>query len=376
MDFSLTDDHLALRDAVRRYCSAEFPASASRGPHDPATAARQQQGLAELGLMGLPFDAEFGGSGLGAVEAMLVAEELGRAAAPGPWLSNAVIAGPLLADAGTPAQCSAWLPAVAGGRLSLALVTPTVRPIDRHDAWAVTARREGSHWRLDGRPRLVPDAESASLLLVPAATDNGATLFALDADTPGLARQGFALLDGRRAAHLTLDAVHIGADRVVGPLGGAAALVDAALDRGEAALVADAAGALDALLAMTLGHLKTRHQFGQPLAAFQVLQHRVADMLVTLEQLRSMACVAAMAVDSGDVAQRRRLVSAARAFAAPRVRRCAAEAIQLHGAMGMTDECQVGHLAKRLITDALLYGDASFHLRRSAPPRLHPGDLP
>ena len=139
-------------------------------------------------------------------------------------------------------------------------------------------------------------------------------------------------------------------------------------------MCADAAGALDALLAMTIEHLTQRRQFGKPLAAFQVLQHRVADMAMTLEQVRSMACVAAMAVDSGDVARRRRLVSAAKAFVAPRVRRCAADAIQLHGAMGMTDECRVGQIARRLITDALLFGDASFHLRRFASTSSPSGD--
>lgn len=364
MDFSLTDDHLVLRDAVRRYCDDACPPTA-RGR---APAAGLPRGLADLGLMGLAIDPGLGGSGLGAVESMIVAQELGRAGIHAGWLSNAVTAGPLLAQAGTPAQCSAWLPAVAAGTLSLALSAPAPSPR------VPAARRDGAHWVIDGQAAQVLDAPAAGLLLVTAATPAGPTLFALDAETPGLGRRPVALLDGRPAALLVFDAVRVGADRVLGTVGDAAPWVDAALDRGAAALCADAAGALDALLAMTIEHLSTRRQFGKPLAAFQVLQHRVADMAMTLEQVRSMACVAAMAVDGEDGARRRRMVSAAKAFVAPRVRRCAADAIQLHGAMGMTDECRVGRIARRLITDALLFGDAPFHLRRFASTSHTPGD--
>ena len=155
-------------------------------------------------------------------------------------------------------------------------------------------------------------------------------------------------------------------DAVVGPAGAALPLLEKAIDRATAALCAEAAGAIDALITMTAEHLKTRHQFGAPLAKFQVLQHRVADMLIALEQVRSMACAAAMALDAPDAAQRRRLVSAAKAIAGQAGRQVGQAAIQLHGAMGMTDECRVGHYAKRLLVINQLFGDASHHLRRLA----------
>lgn len=369
MDFSLNDDHLALRDAVRRFCDAEYPVHERGNAQTHEQAARRHAGFAELGLLGLGFDPELGGSGLGAVETMLVAQELGRAFVPGAWLSNAVLAGPLLAGLGTPAQCEAWLPAIAAGTLQVALACHEADArYDLADVQA-TARRDDAHWRLDGRKALVLGGDAAALLLVVARTHgerrdrDGLTLFAVDAAMPGVGLQPVALLDNRRAAHVALDAVRVAADRVVGPVGGVLPALERALDRAEAALCAESAGALDALLAMTAEHLRTRRQFGVPLAKFQALQHRVADLQIALEQLRSMACVAALALEAQD-AERRRLVSAAKTLASQLGRRCAFEAIQLHGAMGMTDECRVGHGAKRLIANAQLFGDAATHLQR------------
>jgi len=375
MDFSFNDDHVALRDAVQRFCDAEYPAQHRGNPEPAPEAARRWSALAELGLLGLPFDPELGGSGQGAVELMLVAQALGRVLGGGAWLSSVVLAGQLLAEAGTPAQCSTWLPALAKGELQIALACNEAPA--RHDAFdvATRARAEGAddgHWLLDGDKALVRHGDSAGLLLVVARTRgerrdrDGLTVFALDAGTPGLQVQGFGTLDGQRAARLLLQGVRVPADRIVGPLHAAAPLLDAALDRANAALVADAAGALEALLALCVEHLRTRKQFGAPLAKFQVLQHRLADLVITLEQVKSMACAAAMAVAAGDPAQRARLVSAAKAFVAPLARQAGLVAIQLHGAMGMTDECRVGHYAKRLMATGQWFGDAAQHLQRFA----------
>jgi alkylation response protein AidB-like acyl-CoA dehydrogenase len=372
MDFALTDDHLALRDAVRRFCDGEVPAPQRGNVEGAATSAQRHAGLAALGLLGLPFDEELGGSGQGPVEAMLAAQELGRALAGSPWLASSVIAGPLLAEAGTPAQCMQWLPAVARGEAQLALACHETTA--RHELCNVVTRAQpvGPGWRLQGRKSMVLGGDSATLLLVVARsvgapTDrDGLSLFAVEAGTPGLRVQPFRLLDGRGAAHLQLDDVLLPADRLVGPPGAALPLIEAAAARANAALCAESAGALEALLALTCEHLKTRQQFGAPLAKFQALQHEVADMAIALEQLKSMACVAAMALEADDTAERDRLVSAAKVLAAQLGRRCGLAAIQLHGAMGMTDECRAGHYAKRLITNGLLFGDAAFHLQRVA----------
>lgn len=372
MDFSFNEDHIALRDAVQRFCDGEYPAQHRGDPEDTAVARRRWRGMAELGLLGLPFDAGLGGSAQGSVELMLVAQELGRALGGGAWLSSVVMAGQLLAEAGTPAQCDRWLAPLCRGELTLALACG--EPGARYDAAQVrtTARADGAGFVLDGRKSLVLYGDQADLLLVVARTSgdahatDGLTLFALDAGTPGLAVQGHGTLDGRRAATLTLQGVQADAGRVVGTVGGAWPLVEAALDRANAMLVADAAGAMEALLDLTTEHLRTRRQFGAPLAKFQVLQHRIADMAIALEQTKSMACAAAMALEAGDASQRARLVSAAKALVGPLARQAGLAAVQMHGAMGVTDECRASHYAKRLMAIGQLFGDASHHLRRFA----------
>lgn len=372
MDFSLTDDHGALRDAVQRFCDGEYPAPERGNAETPERAARRHAGLAELGLLGLPFAAAFGGSEQGAVESMLVAQELGRALAGNSWLPSVALAGQLLAEAGSAAQCARWLPALAEGRLRLALAIE--EPEARYDTADVqtTARAQAEGWVLDGHKSGVLGGDSAGLLLVLARTSgarrdrHGLTLFALDADAPGLQRRPYATLDNRGAAHLRLQGVACGAAEVIGPVGGALPPVERALDRANAALCAEAAGALEALLVLTTEHLRTRRQFGAPLSKFQALQHVVADLAIALEQLKSMACVAALSLDDADAGVRAHGVAAAKALTAQLGRRAALAAIQLHGAMGMTEECRAGHYAKRLIAIGQMFGDAGFHLRRVA----------
>lgn len=372
MDFSLSDEHLALRDAVRRFCDGEYPAH-RRGEAEPAElAATRWAGMADLGLLGLPLADDVGGSAQGPVEMMLVAQELGRALGGAGWLSSVVLAGQLLDEAGSQAQRQRWLPALAAGEARMALACGEAEA--RYDLSRVgtLARHDGAGWVLDGTKTLVLEAGSADLFLVVARTAgeaedaDGLSLFLVESGLAGLSLKEFSTLDGRRAAHLTLRGVRVAADALVGEAGAALPLVEAATDRASAMLCAEAVGALEALIELTAEQLKTRKQFGTTLAKFQVLQHRIADMLIALEQSKSMACAAAMAVQEGEPAQRRRLVSAAKVLAGQAGRQLGQWAIQMHGAMGMTDECRVGHYAKRLMVINQLFGDASHHLRRFA----------
>jgi len=372
MDFSLNDEHVALRDAVQRFCDGEYPAHQRGNLETPAVAATRWAGMAELGLLGLPFDPELGGSGQSAIELMLVAQEFGRSLGGGGWLSSVVLAGQLLAETGTPGQCSRWLPALASGELRLALAFGEAD--SRYDLAhvAATARMVNGAYRIDGRKTLVLDGDTADVIFVVARSagavhePHGLTIFAVDAKARGVRVQPFTTLDGRGAAHVNFDGVQVDADAIVGTAGEALPLLETAVDRAAAALCAEAAGAIEALLDLTAEHLRTRKQFGAPLAKFQVLQHRVADMLIALEQVKSMACAAAMAVDAGDVPQRRHIVSAAKALAGQLGRQVGLAGIQLHGAMGMTDECRAGHYAKRLLVINQLFGDAAHHLQRLA----------
>lgn len=372
MDFSFDDEHIALRDAVRRFCDGEYPAHERGNAETPEQAGRRWALIAELGLTGLALPAEHGGSEQGAVGRMLVAQELGRALAGGAFVARVALAGELIQRAGDAAQRARWLPALAEGRLRPALAFDEDGLRGETARVAATAQPEGGGWRLDGHKALVIGGDDADLLLVlarsagrPGETE-GLSLFAIDAGTPGLSVQGFDTLDNRRAARVTLSGLRLGDDRRLGPVGQAHAAVEAALDAANAALVAEAVGALDALIDQCAEHLRTRRQFGAPLAKFQTLQHRVADMVIAAEQLKSMACAAAMAVDADDATQRRRIVSSAKLLAARWGRECAMQAIQMHGAMGMTDECRIGHYAKRLMAIGLSLGDAQHHLNRLA----------
>jgi pimeloyl-CoA dehydrogenase len=372
MDFSLNDDHLALREAVQRFCEGEYPAQHRGNPETPTESAQRWRGMAELGLLGLPFSGAVGGSEQGAVELMLVAQEMGRSLGGGAFASTVVLAGQLLADAATQSQSQQWLTRVVSGDLQLTLALYDEGA--RYD-WAsiqTQAMSTPTGYQLNGRKTLVLYGDTAGLLLVLARTSgeyadrSGLTLFMVDADAAGVTLHGFDTLDGRRAANIEFNNVHLTTDRVLGTLGDAYDRVDSALDSTIAVMCAEAAGAMDVLIEMTAEHLRTRKQFGAPLAKFQVLQHRMADMVIALEQVKSMACVAAMAVQAGDVLQRQRLVSAAKVLVSQMGRQVGLWAIQLHGAMGMTDECRVGHYAKRLMVIGQLFGDASYHLVRLA----------
>lgn len=370
MDFSFNDDHLALREAVQRYCAGEYPAEQRGHAVTPAQAKKNRVGMAELGLFGLPFHGDVGGSEQGAVEVMLVAQELGRALGDGAFLASTVMAGQVLTRLGNADQKQRWLPDIASGAQQAALaVYESGARYDWHHI-STLATPNGAGWVLQGHKTLVWHGDSADLLLVVARTAGqpadraGLSVFALDATAPGVTVEGFDTLDNRRAAHVTFNQVQLEAGQLLGPVGEAAEAVEAALDATTAALCAETVGAVDALLSHTVEHLRTRKQFGAPLAKFQVLQHRVADMAIALEQLKSMACAAAMAVQADEPVQRRRLVSAAKVLASQKGREIGLAAIQMHGAMGMTDECRVGHYAKRLMVIGQTLGDAHWHLNR------------
>ena len=337
MDFSLDPEQLALREAVRRFCDAEYPAP-SRGNAEPAALARQRhRALAELGVLGLNIPARHGGAGLGAVETMLVAHELGRVLHSGNWLPNAVLVPKLLAQVGS----TACLAELAGGKLQMALACQ--EEAARHelaDVRTVARLMPSGGWQLSGSKTLVLGGAQADVFIVVARSagdrsdQTGLSLFAAPSNTPGLQVTATPLLDARSAAQLDLHDVLLPGTALLGHAGQAWLAIEAAADAATAALCAEAAGAMQALLEITCEHLRTRQQFGQPLARFQALQHQVAEMGMALEEMLSMACLAAMALDGGEPAQIKRFVSASKTLVAQRGRRCALAAIQLHGAMG------------------------------------------
>ena len=326
--------------------------------------------FAELGLLALPFDPELGGIGGGGVELMLVMEQLGHGLVVEPYLPTVVLGGTALEHGLRGTARAEAIGALAEGRLKLAWAHAEARGRYAETWVETTARRDGTGYVLDGKKAVVVHGAAADRLVVSARTSgaaadrDGITLFLVDRTAKGVRLLPYRTIDGQRAAEVTLERVNVGADAVLGEVGRGADLIARILDRGAAALCAEAVGAMTALQEATLEYLKTRQQFGQPIGRFQALQHRMVDMLINLEQARSLAILAAVKSDSEDARERARAVSAAKSGIGRYGRFLGQQAIQLHGGMGMTDELVVGHWFKRLtIIDALL-GDQDHHLAR------------
>jgi len=374
VDFSLSEEQQLLRDSIARYVANEYSfaerqqiVASPKGWSDKVWAQ-----FAAMGLLGVPFPDALGGFGGTAVDVMVVMQELGRGIVVEPYLSTVVLGGGLVDLAGTAAQKQDILPRLGQGKWLLALAhgEPQSR-YDLHDV-ATTAQREGSGYALSGRKSVVLHGASADTLIVAARTAGGPrdregiTLVLVDAKARGVTATGYRTVDGLRAADVALDGVHVGADAVLGQVDGGLPLLERAVDLGAAALCGEAVGVIEALNAATLDYLKTRQQFGQPIGRFQALQHRAVDMLIHAEQSKSMACVAAVKVQSGDPAERRRAVSAAKSLVGRAGRAVAKEAIQMHGGMGVANELPAAHYAKRLTMIDFWLGDSDWHTGRFA----------
>ncbi|WP_439547687.1 acyl-CoA dehydrogenase family protein [Falsiroseomonas sp.] len=372
MDFDLTDEQRMLSESVNRLVTDAYGDFEHRKGYRAAPrgfADANWQALAEMGLLGLPFDEADGGFGGGPVETMIVMEAFGRGLVLEPFLATVVLAGGLLRRAGNEAQRAAILPSVVEGSMVLAFAHQERQARhDLHDV-ATTARRDGAEWVLDGAKGVVLAGDSADRIIVSARTAGarrdreGISLFLLDPATPGVTRRGYATQDGLRAAELVLEGARVPADAMLGHEGQALPLIELVVDEANAALCAEALGAMDVLRDLTVDYLKQRQQFGQAIGNFQALQHRAADMLVATEQARSMAMYAAMMVQSGDAAARRTALSAAKALVAKLADQLGKDAIQLHGGIAMTEEYKAGHYFRRLTMLGTIFGDVDHHLR-------------
>lgn len=374
MDFELTKEQKLLSDAVQRFVAKEYALPARRAIVESNEGlSREVWGkLAELGLLALQVPEEHGGMGRASVETMLTMNAIGRGLLVEPYLQCAILATALIRDLGSTAQKEELLPAMAAGER---IVVPAHgEPGARDDLArvATTAARSGDGFVLDGRKGFVVHASSADALLVSARTsggpaeERGISLFVVPRGAAGVSLQTYRTLDGQRASEVTLREVRVPAGAQLGANGGAFAAISAAWDVGVAAICAEAVGALQALLDTTVEYTKTRKQFGVPIGKFQALQHRMVEMLIHVEQARSMSYLAAIRSTDADATARGRAISAAKVLVGQACRRVGQEAVQLHGGMGMTDELGVGHYFKRLTAIELSLGDTDYHLERFA----------
>jgi alkylation response protein AidB-like acyl-CoA dehydrogenase len=358
----MTDDSAMLRDSVTKMLAAHYDfAARKRYIASPQGWSEAMWGrYAELGLTALGLPEAQGGLG-GAEELAIVFEAMGRALALEPLLASTVLGATAIARGGSEAQQARVLPKVAAGSLRVALAH--AEPGSRHGGAITTAGTpDGAAWRLAGRKVHVLHGDQAGLLVVSARLPDGGTgLFLLAPEATGLVGHAGRLQDGTRIADLLLEAVP--AERLEGD--GAAAL-EAAEQAGLAALLAACVGAMDAALGLTVEYMKTRQQFGRAIGSYQALQHRAADMLVAVEEARSMAAMATEALAEPDPARRAADLSRARVIVTRCGRFVGQQAVQLHGGIGMTEEYAAGHYLRFITVSNQLFGDAEWHLARLA----------
>ncbi len=377
MDFAFTNEQDLLRDTVTGFLANRYDLEKSRGIAKSGTGWQPNiwQGFAkELDILGVTLAEDVGGMGGGPVELMIIAEALGYALVVEPFVDTVVIGGGLLSRAGGD-RATALLPGIASGDVLTALAaTEPTSGYTLHDV-TTTAQRDGDSWVLNGAKTVVSSAPLATQLLVTARTSGerrdtaGISLFVIDfdADNPpaGVEVHGYRTIDDRRAADLVFDNVRVPADALLGTEGEALASIELAIDEATAAVAAEAVGLMRKVLADTVEYTKQRQQFGQPISSFQVLQHRMVDMYIELEQSIAAAYLATLNLGA-DAAQRAKAVSAAKVTIGRAARFIGQNAVQLHGGMGMTEELAIGHYFKRLTAIENEFGPADLHIARYA----------
>jgi alkylation response protein AidB-like acyl-CoA dehydrogenase len=361
MELDLTDEQRMLADAVKSLLDKRYDANArlallQAGQQDSSTGWSRAlwAQYAELGLLGLTFDEQYGGAGMGVGELAVVMESFGRSLVLEPFIATVVLGGQLVAAAGTPEQKTAILPGVAAGQTLLALAS--TEPASRWSLTEITtsATPKGDDWSISGEKIAVLGGDVADQLIVTAKTPDGvvALFLVAAADT---VRDTYQQQDGLGAADILLSETSATA---LGSPAEALGHLEDVINSATAVICAEAVGAMDRMLWITVDFLKTREQFGAPISVFQALQFRAADMFVSLEQARSMALVARLALGNDDVAERRRTIQAAKIQIDTSSRHVGQEAIQLHGGIGMTMEYPVGHYVKRTAVIAKTFSDA------------------
>jgi pimeloyl-CoA dehydrogenase small subunit len=372
MNFDLSEEQQLLKDSVTRLLADRY------GFEDRKAFQKSPEGwsrdlwrqYAEVGLLGVAFAEADGGYGGGPVETMLILEAFGKALVLEPYLATVVLAGGVLRRGGSEEQRAAIVPQIAAGEITLAFAhSERQSGFDLFDVGA-TARKDGAAFVLNGEKSLVLNGDSADRLIVSARSAGarrdrgGIGLFLVDAKAEGVARRGYPTQDGMRAAEITLTDVRVEPQNAIGEPEGALALIERVVDEAIAATSAEAVGAMSEALEMTVDYLKTRKQFGVPIGSFQALQHRASDMVVALEQARSMMMLATMMSAEENAGERRKAISAAKVQIGRSARFIGQQSIQLHGGIGMTMEYKLGHLFKRLTMIDIAFGDADYHLER------------
>jgi alkylation response protein AidB-like acyl-CoA dehydrogenase len=374
MPLVLNDEQIMLRDNARGFLSKKAPIAHLRHLRDTHDADGFSRPLwkdfVEMGWAGILVPQNYGGPGLGHVEAGVVMEELGRTLTPSPFLSTAILAANALARAGNEKQKSEYLSRIVAGDL---IGTLAVDESAKHrpEKTAMAATRSGSGFILNGAKTFVLDGHVANLFVVAARTagspgeTKGVTLFLVDSTAKGIRAERTPMVDTHNAARVTFENVNVPADNVLGEVDAGWVTLEGTLNVGRAAVAAELMGAADEAFTRTVGYLRERKQFGRLIGEFQALQHRAANLYCELEVSRSAVLKALQMLDES-FASAGAIVSVAKAKAGQSATLAVQEAVQMHGGIGMTDEFDVGLFMKRVRVGQELFGDANFHADRLA----------
>lgn len=367
----LTDEQLMLQDIASRYLADEYgflgrARAIAAGVDDDA----RWSAFAKMGWLGLPFPEAYGGGGGDALDLMVLMSAFGKRLVIEPYLATVVLGGLTVLASGTEAQKRLILPRLIEGRLKLAFAF--AEPQSGYDPYDILTQAEpaSNGFLLRGHKAVVLGAPSVDYFVISARTAggqrdrNGISLFLVDARQQGITLQSYQTLDGRRAAEVRLDGIHVGVESLLGARDGGAPALDEALLRGSVAILGEASGCLDGAVSETVAHLKTREQFGKKLSSFQALQHALADVYVLAEEAKALAFLAAQTMVKSTGADRFEAMSAAKAYMGDSGRRVCEKAVQLHGAIAITDEHIVGHYLKRMIVIDRLFGGTDHHMQK------------
>jgi alkylation response protein AidB-like acyl-CoA dehydrogenase len=370
MDFSFTDEQSMLRDTVASYLADHYSFDQRRATlaKEPGWSPAIWKAFAEeLGILGAPFSEELGGLGGGPVENMIVMQEMGKALVVEPYLGTVVIGGGFLKHSGH-TNAEALIGQIVAGEAIFAFAY--AEPQGRYNLadLKTTATRDGAGYVLNGMKAVVIGAPYATHLIVTARSgggqrdQDGVSVFIVERAAPGVTTRDYPTVDGFRASEVTFENVKLGAEALVGPEGRAMPLIEKVADEAIAATCAEACGVLSKLHEGTLEYTRQRKQFGQPISAFQVLQHRMVDMFIQVEQAVSMTYMATIKL--ADDRERSKAAAAAKVQIGKACKFVGQNAIQLHGGMGMTDEMAIGHYFKRATMIESAFGSTDHHLAR------------
>ncbi|MGZ5924860.1 MAG: acyl-CoA dehydrogenase family protein [Rhizomicrobium sp.] len=371
MDFSYTEEQTLLRNSVSKYLADKYAFDSWRKftRSDLGRDPTHWTQFAELGLLAAPLPEAYGGLGGGAVDALVVMEEFGKALVVEPYVPTVVIGGGFLKHGGNDAQKSEWLNKIATGETMMAFAF--AEPKGRYNLadLTTTAKKQGSAYVLNGQKAVVIAAPWADQLIVTARTaggqrdTNGVSVFIVDKKSKGLSSRDYPTVDGLRASEITFENVEVPAASLIGQADNGLPLVERVVDEAIAATCAEATGCMKVLVDTTVAYSKQRKQFGVPIGKFQVLQHRMVDMFVNYEQSVSITLMVTLKLDENET-ERAKAASAAKVTIGKAGRFVGQQAVQIHGGMGMTDELNVGHYFKRLTMIDALFGSTDHHLKR------------